>query len=41
MDEPAVDDLEEGDLGLVSGHPRVLVVRLHNLLLPLLGKYIS
>ena len=38
---PAVDDLEEGDLGLIHRHPRVLVVRLHDLLLPLLKIFIK
>ena len=33
---PPVDDLEEGDLGLLGGHARVLVVGLHYLPLPVL-----
>ena len=34
---PAVDDLEEGDLGLVRAHARVLVVGAGDLLLPLVA----
>ena len=33
---PTVDHLEEGDLGLLRRHPGVLVVRLHDLTLPVL-----
>ena len=33
---PPVDHLKKGHLGIVHGHPRVLVVSLHNLLLPFL-----
>ncbi len=33
---PPVDDLQEGDLGLLGRHAGVLVVRLHNLPLPVL-----
>jgi hypothetical protein len=34
---PPVDDLQEGDFGLLRGHARVLVVRLHYLSLPVLS----